>query len=203
MTHPNQSLRCRHVYLTALWVMLDLLQRFHRPQPGRDIVQSQLQTGTETQTPTHSQILRLLIVIKKKKPTCCFLTPNHICKSLIGENKVETMHANTPTNAHMRTHLSAGLWCICARVCVSAVYPQRPGSPEHSPVREQHREDLWLWPGQRHIQRPRLRQERQCTASSHSLRFRVKLPGLLSISIHCGETLNSCFFPFFYHPHND
>lgn len=87
---------------------------------------------------------------------------------------VGTMHVLSQT--HTDTH--AGPRDVCAVVCISTVYPQRPGSPEHSPVREQHCEDLWLWPGQRHIQRPWLRQERQCTASS---RFTC----LLFRSIYC------------------
>jgi len=77
--------------------------------------------------------------------------------SLIRGEKVHTVHCK-----HFHTRAHAAVCRVMMHVCVPTVYPQRPGGPEHSPVWEQHCEDLWLWFGQRHIQRPRLRQERQC-----------------------------------------
>lgn len=55
--------------------------------------------------------------------------------------------------------------CSCILyLCRTSVYPQRPGSQECSAVWQQSGEDLWLRPGQRHLQRPRLRPQgrREC-----------------------------------------
>lgn len=86
------------------------------------------------------------------------------CSPVLFRWKVETMRVLPQTQAHPRGPQGYDVYVL---VCMSAVYPQRSGSSEHSLVREQHCEDLWFWPGQRHIQRPRLRQERQCMASLH------------------------------------
>lgn len=88
------------------------------------------------------------------------------CSPVLFRWKVETVRVLPQTQAHPRGPRGYDVYVL---VYMSAVYPQRSGSSEHSLVREQHCEDLWFWPGQRHIQRPRLRQERQCMASLHTL----------------------------------
>ena len=127
---------------------------------------------------THTHTHRFQVNSLLNLPTCFTLTTNHLCYSHIREKQGESAACKQSTNTHKHTHTPVGwvLMYVWPCVCVSTVYPQRPGSSEHSPVGEQHREDLWLRPGQRHIQRPRLRQERQRTASPHSLYFYYPSP---------------------------
>ena len=97
--------------------MLDLLQRFHRAQPGQDEVQSHLQTGTHTHTHTQipsQQLTKFANLLYTHYKSSLLFTHQRKARR---KRRMQTVHKHTQTHTHT-CRLSSD---VCVAVCV---YPQ-------------------------------------------------------------------------------
>ena len=162
--------------------MLDLLQRFHRAQPGQDEVQSHLQTGTDTHTHTHTQIP------SQQLTKFANLLYTHYKSSLLfthqrkarRKRRMQTVHKHTQTHTH--TPVGWVLMYVWPCVCIHSVSTETWQLGTFSCRRATSwRSVTSAWP-ETYTKTP-------TTSGKATYGVPTLALLLLSISIHCGETL--------------